>query len=250
MSESTTERINHTILFTGARGRIGDTLLAPLQARYTTVRTFDRAPVAGDPEAIVAELTDAEALRRAMTGVDTLLHFAAQPTEAPFIETLVPSNVIGCYNAFQIAQECGVKRIIFASTVQTVSAYPPGGTILITDPPRPHTLYGATKVLGETMGRWYYDRHGIEFVGIRIGAFQEYDSVYLREHPGLQTIWLSPRDCTSLVMRAIDQPNVGYALVFGTSRTPGERLSLTPARELLGYEPEDDVTALFPEPVA
>jgi uronate dehydrogenase len=180
-ADQTGGRVERAVLFTGAGGRIGRHILAPLQARYTTLRTFDRQPAPGDPEGIVGELTDADSLRTAMEGIDTLLHFAAQADEAPFIESLVQPNIIGCYNAFQIAQECGVKRIVFASTVQTVAAYPrDSGTIEIADPPRPISLYGATKVFGETMGRWYYDRYGIEFVGIRIGAFQAYDSPFLR----------------------------------------------------------------------
>ena len=238
------DRVEQTVLFTGAGGRIGKHILAPLKARYRTVRAFDRQPIPGEPDTLVGELEDAAALRAAMEGVDTLLHFAAQADEAPFIEQLVGPNVIGCYNAFQIAQECGVKRIVFASTVQTVGAYPQEYTIQIADPPRPVSLYGATKVFGEVMGRWYYDHHGIEFVGLRIGGFQPYDSPGLRKYGGLRNIWLSPRDCATLVMRAIEAPDVGYALVFGTSRTPFERLSLTPARELLGYEPQDSIADL------
>jgi hypothetical protein len=42
-------------------------------------------------------------------------------------------------------------------------------------------------------------------------------------------------------MCAIEKENVGYTLVFGTSRTSRERLSLTPAREMLDWEPQDDV---------
>lgn len=236
-----TTQLPYTILFTGARGRIGKHLLPALRERYQEVRTFDRDDVSNDPLATTGELTDYDALQKAMQGADILIHFAAQSDEAPFIENLVPSNVVGVYNAFEAAAQSGtVKRIIFASTVQTIGAYPSEHTIEITDPPRPNTLYGATKILGETMGRWYFDRRGIEFVGIRIGWYQEYHSPSLRRRGGGRTIWLSPGDCASLVMRAIEKEAVGYALVFGTSRTDRERLSLTPARELLGWEPRDN----------
>jgi nucleoside-diphosphate-sugar epimerase len=97
------------------------------------------------------------------------------------------------------------------------------------------------------MGRWYHDKHGMEFVGIRIGWFHPYDSPALRENEGARSIWFSPRDAVQLFRRAIETPNVGYALVFGTSITEVERLSLKTAREILGYEPEDDVTKLYPK---
>ncbi len=96
------------------------------------------------------------------------------------------------------------------------------------DPPRPSSLYGATKVFGEVLGRYYHDRWGIEFVGIRIGWFQPYDSPLLRKEPGARNIWLSPGDAVRLFGRAIEKENVGYALVFGTSITQFERLSRRP----------------------
>ncbi|MES2463903.1 MAG: NAD(P)-dependent oxidoreductase [Armatimonadota bacterium] len=231
-----------TIFFTGARGRIGKHLLTALRERYREVRTFDLDDVPDDPLATTGDLTDFAALQEAMKGADVLVHFAAQADEAPFIEKLVPSNVIGVYNAFEAAAQSGtVKRIIFASTVQAIGAYPREHTIENTDPPRPTSLYGATKILGEAMGRWYFDHRAIEFVGIRIGWYQDYDSQMLRTNRGARSIWLSPKDCASLVLRAIEKENVGYAIVFGTSLTSRERLSLKPARELLDWEPGDNV---------
>lgn len=243
MSESSQSTLlPRTILFTGARGRIGKHLLPALRERCREVRTFDRDDVPDDPLAVTAELTDFGALRQAMKGVDVLVHFAAQSDEAPFVEQLVPNNVVGLYNAFEAASQSGtVKRIVFASSVQAAGGYPHEHKIEVSDLPRPTSLYGATKVLGEAMGRWYYDKRGMEFVGLRIGWYQDYDSPALRRHRGARTIWLSPGDCASLVIRSIEKEDVGYALVFGTSRTSRERLSLTAGCELLDWEPTDDV---------
>jgi uronate dehydrogenase len=234
---------NTQVLITGASGKIGGCLLEDFRGRYD-VRAFDRHAVAGDERTIVGDLQDAAALRRAMSGVDVLVHLAATPREAPFVEELVPNNVVGVYNTYQAAQEAGVRRIVFASSVQAVAAYPPERTIEITDPPRPSSLYGATKVLGEVLGRYYHDRYGIEFVGVRIGWFLPYDSPLLRRRPGARSIWLSPGDAVRLFRQAVEQEGVGYALVFGTSVTEHERLSRQPARALLGFEPEDDVARI------
>lgn len=234
------------VLVTGMGGRIGRHLVGPFQELYD-LRVLDRQPVAGISDTHISDLQDREVLKAAMEGADVVLHLAATSDEAPFIENLVPNNVIGLYNVFEAARETAVRRLVFASTVQTVSAYPrEHGTIEITDPPRPSTLYGATKILGEVMGRWYHDRHRMEFVGIRIGAFQSYDSEHLRRSAGLRDFWLSPGDAIRLFRRAIEKPEVSYALVFGTSKTTRERLSLRPARELLNYEPEDDAATFAP----
>lgn len=235
------------VLLTGPGGRIGPHILPTFRERYD-LRVLDKKPVGGEPETILADLSDIAVLERAMEGVDVLVHLAATSDEAPFVEELVPNNVVGVYNTFEAARRAGVKRIVFASTVQTVGRYPrEHGTIRIEDPPRPNSLYGATKVFGEVVGRWYHDTHGIEFVAVRIAWFQPYDNPGLREHAGARVLWLSPRDCADLLARAVETPGVGYAIVFGTSKTTFERLSLAPAREILGFEPQDDAAQFAPE---
>ena len=231
------------VLMTGVSGRMGPHLLPPFRERYA-LRTLDKQPVPGDPDSVVSDLQDRDVLRDVMRGMDVVVHLAATSDEAPFVENLVPNNVVGVYNVFEAAREAGVRRLVFASTVQTVHAWQDDLPVRVSDPPRPVTLYGATKVFGETAGRYYHDRHGMEFVGIRIGAFQPYDSPHLRQRSGLHDIWLSPRDAARLFSLAVEKPDVGYAVVFGTSRTTRERLSLQEARDVLGYEPEDDAATL------
>jgi uronate dehydrogenase len=233
------------VLLTGAGGRIGPHLVGPFQEHYD-LRTFDLRPVPGDPDAILGDLQDFEALKRAMEGVEVVVHLAAISNEAPFLEKLVPGNVVGLYNTYQAAQEAGVRRIVFASSCHTVTGYGLGReqTIEITDPVRPGTLYGVTKAFGEVLGRWYHDKHGLEFVGIRIGSVKPYDSEQLRqsgEADPWRDFWLSPGDAVRLFRRAIEKEGVGYVLVFGTSTTERERVSLRPARELLDFEPRDSI---------
>ncbi len=231
------------VLLTGTGGRIGK-YMVPAFREWFDLRTLDRAASEVDPDPVLSDLQDVEVLKRAMEGCEAVVHMAATSDEAPFVENLVPNNVIGVYNVFKAAREMGVKRVVFASTVQTIGFYPKDVTVEITDPVRPVTLYGATKVLGETMGRFYYDKHGLEFVGIRIGWYHPYDSEALRTNVGARQLWLSPNDCNSLFRRAVEKPDVGFALCFATSKTSFERLSLKPAKELLDWEPSDDIAAI------
>jgi nucleoside-diphosphate-sugar epimerase len=227
------------VLLTGAGGRIGPHLLPSFQERYD-LRVLDRQPIAGVENITLTDLQDPDALRQALAGVETVVHLAATSDEAPFLEKLVPNNVVGLYNILQASVDAGVRRFIFASTVQTVRAWEMTQPVRTADPPRPVSLYGATKVFGETIGRYYHDRHGLEFIAVRIGWFQDYDSPVLKKPGGGVNIWLSPRDCARLLHLAVEKPDIGYAVVFGTSKTPVEVLSLQEAREVLGYEPEDD----------
>jgi nucleoside-diphosphate-sugar epimerase len=115
------------------------------------------------------------------------------------------------------------------------------------DLPRPQTVYGSTKAFGELLGRHYHDRYGIEFVGLRIGWFGPHDARQagaFRQNPEALKIFLSPRDGANLFRCAVEREGVRFALAFGTSKTGEEFLSLRAAREVLGYEPQDDAASM------
>ncbi len=236
---SGTDRLR--VLLTGAGGKVGSCLAQAFRTRYH-LRTFDCQPLPDDPESICGDLQDYSTLAAAMEGIDVLVHLAAYPNEAPFIETLLPSNIIGAYNAFEAARECGVRRVVFASTMQTVGGYPlEAEYIEPDDPPRPSSVYAATKLFGEALGRHYHAKHGMEVVLVRMGWFQPYDSELLRTNDKIRRLWLSPDDAAQLYGRAVEQPDVGCVLVFGTSITEHPRTSLKTARDRLGYEPQDNI---------
>lgn len=230
-----------TILITGAAGRIGTTLRKGLRGEYD-LRGFDVRPTdPPDSSVVVGDLADIAALERAMAGVEVVVHLAAKPSDAPFATGLVPPNVVGAYNTFEAARHAGVRRVVFASTAQLAARYPKDRThIPPTAPPRPFSLYSTTKALGEALGRWFHDAHGLEVVVVRIGWFLDYDQPELQEHPDAPDIWLSPRDCVRLFRRAIEAGDVGYTVVYGTSLTSRERLGRD-GWDRLGYAPLDDV---------
>jgi uronate dehydrogenase len=222
------------LLVTGAAGRIGRAILPALREAHT-VRTLDRKPGAD----CVVDLTDAAGLRAACAGMEVIVHLAAAPDDHfPFVKAIVPSNIVGLYQLLEAARLERVRRVVFASSCQTVGRYPPTATVTVADPVRPVGPYGASKVFGEALGRAYHEKYGLEFIALRFGAFQGYDTAQ-RHSSWLRTLWLSPRDCAHLVRRAVEQPGIGYAVVFGTSALPAEFLSLREAREILGYEPRD-----------
>jgi uronate dehydrogenase len=228
------------VLLTGAAGRIGQALLPEFQQRHN-LRTLDRQPVPGDPHAIIADLTDAAALKAAMAGIEVVVHLAATPNEQPFLDQLVPNNIIGVHNIYQAAVETGVRRVVFASTVQTVLGYK-DQRIDVTDPVRPSSIYGATKVFGEALGRYYHDQRGLEVVCARLGAFQPYEKIpKIGNREWFRQLWLSPGDAIQFFHKAVEARNISFAVVFVTSKTASESFSLRATRDLLGYNPVDDV---------
>ena len=224
------------VLITGAAGRIGSTLRAGLAGRHGRFRLLDRRPIAdlrAHEEAVVAELSDRAALARSVAGVDAMIHLAGAPEPRDF-EEMFRANVRGLYDVFEAARAAGVKRIVFASTNHTYGMYPVEHGMSGTDPVRPDSFYGVTKVFGETMLRYYFDKHEIESVSLRIGSFEERPS----QQRHLST-WLSPRDTVELVDRALKQRQVGAAIVFGMSNNTRIRIK-QPNWDAIGYRPIDD----------
>jgi nucleoside-diphosphate-sugar epimerase len=233
--------VRERILITGPGGRVG-TQIVPLLREHFRLRLLDTKPItpAGDDEVIVGDIQDFDALRRACEGVHAMLHLAAISDEADFHTKLLPVNLAGTYNAFEAARQAGVKKVIYASTGQTILNYGRDVHVTVDMPARPSTVYACTKIFGEALARWYAETHGMSMLCIRLCYFRAYDDPLLRI-PGhdVQYDWCSPRDLTQLLVRCI-QTDLRFGIFFGISNNPKNRWDLGNAKELLGYEPQDN----------
>ncbi|NNN34599.1 NAD(P)-dependent oxidoreductase, partial [Streptomyces sp. S3(2020)] len=112
-----------TVLLTGAAGGLG-TLMRDLLPGYGyELRLLDLLPVEGEPDAIVADLADKDAVREAVRGVDAIVHLAGISLEASF-DKILRANIEGTYNLYEAAREEGVPRIVFASSNHAVGFTP------------------------------------------------------------------------------------------------------------------------------
>ncbi|MCM2418684.1 MULTISPECIES: NAD-dependent epimerase/dehydratase family protein [unclassified Streptomyces] len=226
-----------TILLTGAAGGVGTLMRELLPAYGYELRLLDVRPVAGAPDAVTADLTDADALREAVRGVDAIIHLAGISLEAPF-EKILRSNIEGTYHLYEAARQEGVRRVVFASSNHAVGFTPrPTGDdplIPIGTPHRPDTFYGLSKCFGEDLASLYWDLHGLETVSLRIGScFPEPTSVRML------SVWMSPADCARLLHAALTAEDVRHTVAYGSSANTRLWWDLATARTL-GYEPQDD----------
>jgi len=231
------------VLITGAAGRIG----TAFRTQYTDTYDFrlvDRRPAEnpGPHESYAADLVDLDEARRACEGIDTVVHLAADPSpRAKFYETLLPLNVQMAYNMFHAAVEQGCRRLLFASSIHAVNAYPLDYQVHPSDPIRPGDLYGVTKCFGEALCAYYADREGLSCIAIRIGAFGTPDAVKESSDSRQLSLWVSHRDLSQLLHRCIEAPDsVNFLIVQGLSNNQLKRMDISNAREILGYQPEDN----------
>ena len=202
------------ILITGPGGRVG-TQIVPLLREHFALRLLDAKPLQAeaDDEVIEADIRDFAALRTACEGVHALIHLAAVPDEDDFHTRLLPMNLVGGYHAFEAARQAGVRKVLFASTGQTVLNYPKGEWVTPEMPTRPSTVYACTKLFGEALGRHYSDVHGLSVICVRICYFQPYDSPLLKTEPALRREWCSPRDLAQLIVKSI-RTDLKFAVFF------------------------------------
>ncbi|MBV7331136.1 NAD(P)-dependent oxidoreductase [Chloroflexi bacterium TSY] len=251
---------HRTILITGASGNLGHKLRRHLEGRYE-LRLLDR-DAKGKRDILEADLSqwDEEWVRH-FVGVDTVVHLAANPNAGVQWATLMAPNIDALTNVFTAAVQSNVKRIVYASSNHVMGGYKDTKQpkLLTTDlPPKPGThyrvegkeqnsvAYGGAKLVGERLGKCFVDAYGISFIAVRIGwirAGRNLASTIPTERGSwFRLMWLSNRDYCQLMEKCIEaDPTIGFAIVNGMSNNRGMRWDLESARELVGYEPMDDV---------
>jgi uronate dehydrogenase len=224
------------VLITGAAGAIGSALRTGLRGGWRHLVLTDARPIA-DPAAnerfVQTDIADRAALERLMDGVKAVVHLTGVGGDYT-LEDLFRVNVRGLFDVFEAARLAGVERIVYASSNHAFGCYPITEPVSPALPPRPDSLYGAFKVLGETMLRTYFDRHGIRSVALRIGTFRSLPI----DQRSLAT-WLSPGDVARLVDAALRHPDPGCLVVNGYSANTRIRTH-DPNWGFLGYAPQDN----------
>jgi uronate dehydrogenase len=139
------------------------------------------------------------------------------------------ANVHGMVNLYEAVHTLGIKRVVFASSNHTVGMYKTTDLVDATMPTRPDGYYGVSKVFGESLSRYYWDRFGVETVCIRIGYCFPEPSNHRQA-----VLWLDLPDLVEMLRRALLTPAVGHTIAFCTSDNPGQWWDNRAARHL-GY---------------
>jgi nucleoside-diphosphate-sugar epimerase len=200
------------ILVTGGAGFIGSHLVEGLLELGHTVRVFDnfstgkranleslgngRWKAQRDFEVIEGDLRDSEAVQKAVSGMDAVLHEAALGSVPRSVEdpmTTQQVNADGTLAIFLAARAAGVSRVVYASSssVYGDSQHLPKREGVEGFPLSPYAL---TKKVNEDYARLFLDLYGMETVGLR------YFNVYgPRQDPESQYAAVVPRFITALL---------------------------------------------------
>jgi len=221
-----------TILVTGGTGSFGrkftEIVLKHSQPRKLIVFSRDEmkqqemrkdfADAAESPmRYFIGDVRDLDRLRRAMTGVDLVVHAAALK-QVPSCEynpfEVVKTNVLGAQNVIEAAIDCGVKKVLALSTDKAVS---------------PINMYGASKLCAEKLfvnGNFYSREGGARFSCCRYGnvvgsrgsvvpIFQEQrkNGLLTITDPRMTRFWLTLQQGAEFVIRCLGLMKGGEVFV-------------------------------------
>ncbi len=166
-------------LITGGTGFVGAELARMLIEKGERPIIFDVAPVR-EPlkrlsdhfEYMPGSVANLSELANAVIGrdVDRIFHLGgllSVPSEQnPWRAFDV--NAVGTYNLLEVARIFGVRQVVFSSSIAVYSEDLPESEVTETTCCHPTTIYGSCKVFGELLGRYYSQRFGLDFRGVRL----------------------------------------------------------------------------------
>lgn len=146
---------NKSILITGGTGSFGKAFVETVLARYPDIKRlviysrdelkqFDMSQQFSEKQYagiryFIGDVRDADRLRRAMEGIDIVIHAAALK-QVPAAEynpfECIKTNVLGAQNVIEACLDSGVQRVVALSTDKAAA---------------PINLYGATKLCSDKL---------------------------------------------------------------------------------------------------
>jgi uronate dehydrogenase len=222
------------ILVTGAAGGIGTRLRKLMKGVYPSIVWSDkRTPddLGPDETFVAADLADYAQVENIVAGVDGIVHLGGYSVEGPW-DTILQSNIVGCYNLFEAAYRARVERVVFASSNHAVGFYPRAKKIDVDVTVRPDSRYGVSKAFGEALGALYADKHGLRVTALRIGNVGDAPIDQRR-----LAIWIKPEDLLQLIGIGLDHPDIHFEIFYGMSDNADAWWDNSNARRF-GYSPQ------------
>lgn len=187
------------VLITGAFGFVSRALVKELEAAGHDLRLLDRCrpeeatvfvpgsqerlaqPMVTDWPCIQGDITDADAMRKAVEGVDAVIHLAAAVSGLPEVGVdTFRVNALGTYVMLDACRLAGIKRFLCASSINAfgtiywrISGKPPVYEKLpLTEdfPPVPEDSYSLSKWVNEETCAAFHRAYGITTAAFRFSA--------------------------------------------------------------------------------
>ena len=232
---------------TGAAGNIGTTLQKGLDDKYD-LTLYDINPIkhASKGKSVRIDLTKKKDLAGAFDGLEALIHLAGNPHPDAAREDTFRNNFEATSYVFDEAVRAGVKKIVFASSnfyhegaIRQALQGKSKELITLDMPPTAISLYGQSKVFGESVGR-YLANLGTQFVALRIGWTVPGDDPEFYDGPYMRAVFCSHKDLITAFIKALEV-ETRFLAAFAVSNNKHNVFDLSETREKLGFSPQDSI---------
>jgi nucleoside-diphosphate-sugar epimerase len=244
------------IFITGGSGLIGTILNNHLSKNYQIVNLDISKSKNNLSETIIGDMNVYEDVLEGSKGCSVIIHLGAVISVDSSWDLVLKNNIESTRNVYEAAKINNIEKVIFASSNHAVGLFEndepyrqivngnyknidPNKIPLIDHnvPIRPDSYYGISKAYGETIGRYYFEKHDIQSVNLRIGTVQKTDTP--KSSVRHFATWLSHPDIAQLVEKSIIK-EVKFEIFYGVSNNKWRFWDIKNAYNKIGYEPVEN----------
>jgi nucleoside-diphosphate-sugar epimerase len=216
------------VLVTGATGFVGSHVAERLahgghELRLLLRRTSSLEYLEGlDYERVEGELRDVESLKRAVDGVDAVMHLAGATSTSTVME-YEAINARGTADLVNIAREAGIERFVYASSL-SAQGPSPDGHVQPPEPAFPDGPYGKTKLAGEYAVRAERQRMNVSILRLPVVygprdrgllpffVLAKYGVIPLYDRGEHQISWIHVYDAADAMVTALEKSEKSGAI--------------------------------------
>jgi UDP-glucose 4-epimerase len=227
-----------SIVVTGSAGHLGEAIMRTLRAGDRPAIGVDRKP--SEHTDRVGSITDAGFVESCMKGASAVVHAAT--LHKPHVAThswqdFLDTNVTGTRVLLEVAAAAGVKSFVFVSTTSTFGSAlnrdELGPAVWVTEnlTPKPKNIYGASKLMAESLCELTHRKHRMPILVLRTSRFfpeeddvpsvrQEYETANVQANEMLYRR-VDIEDATAAVLLALKKaPDIGFSRYIISATTP------------------------------
>lgn len=240
------------MLLVGGSGQVG-TFLTPYLRECHDLRVLDvRPPRHAGVTYVEGSISDPDALRRALDGADAFIDLVMKSGQGgsstaqsvPVILDNYQVNCLGLHLLLYIAQEMGVRRGVYTSTLSVHYRQRPWFPSEEAVPLDTPSAYGLTKGLGELICQYFARWFDMNLIALRITGPRTRER-WLEERtaprPAADKLYVTDEaDLASAYLAALDAVQVGHGrfdAIFIAGDEQEQTHNLSKAKRLLGWEP-------------
>ena len=228
-----------SVLITSAQHRLARLIADDLSSGHQVLLTA-RTAVATSHRFRQSDLGHEAPTNELVREIDAIVH-VAEPLPSDDLLAQIDQQTRCTYNLLLAASQANVRRVVYLSTLEILTAYDADFLVDEAWAPRPAlTSPSLPKYLGEYTCREFARVSGLEITALRFGTVVDASKMGGDINP----MWVSEQDAVRAVRLALNREagtgaNLSkWSVLHISSRSPNARFRIAKANRVLGYEPE------------